>query len=63
MTVAIDLFSRKAVGWTMKNSPRTNLVIHALLMAVLASTFEEKGVGAFGPRHSLKSPSHRLRKK
>ncbi len=34
VTVVIDLFSRKVVGWTMKNSPKADLVIDALLMAV-----------------------------
>lgn len=34
MTVVIDLFSRKVVGWTMKSSPKADLVIDALLMAV-----------------------------
>lgn len=34
LTVVIDLFSRKVVGWTMKSSPKTDLVIDALLMAI-----------------------------
>jgi len=34
LTVVIDLFSRKVIGWTMKSSPKANLVIDALLMAV-----------------------------
>jgi len=34
VTVVIDLFSRKVIGWTMKNSPKADLVIDALLMAV-----------------------------
>ncbi len=34
LTVVIDLFSRKVVGWTMKNTPKADLVIDALLMAV-----------------------------
>ncbi len=34
LTVVIDLFSRKVVGWTMKSSPKSDLVIDALLMAV-----------------------------
>ncbi len=34
LTVVIDLFSRKVVGWTMKSSPKTELVIDALLMAI-----------------------------
>lgn len=31
LTVVIDLFSRKVVGWTMKSSPKTDLVIDAYL--------------------------------
>lgn len=34
LTVVIDLFSRKVIGWTMKSSPKTDLVIDALLMAI-----------------------------
>lgn len=34
LTVVLDLFSRKVVGWTMKSSPKTDLVIDALLMAI-----------------------------
>lgn len=34
LTVVIDLFSRRVVGWTMKSSPKADLVIDALLMAV-----------------------------
>jgi len=34
LTVVIDLFSRKVIGWTMKSSPKADLVIDALLMAV-----------------------------
>ncbi|WP_221274519.1 IS3 family transposase [Thaumasiovibrio subtropicus] len=34
LTVVIDLFSRKVVGWTMKSSPKSDLVIDALLMAI-----------------------------
>jgi len=34
LTVVIDLLSRKVIGWTMKNSPKTDLVIDALLMAI-----------------------------
>jgi len=33
-TVVIDLFSRQVVGWSMKNSPKADLVIDALLMAL-----------------------------
>ena len=40
LTVVIDLFSRKVVGWTMKSSPKADLVIDALLM----------GFGAEGPK-------------
>jgi len=34
LTVVIDLFSRKVVGWSMKKDPRADLVIDALLMAI-----------------------------
>ncbi|MFW7525170.1 IS3 family transposase [Vibrio ostreicida] len=34
LTIVIDLFSRKVIGWTMKSRPKTELVIDALLMAI-----------------------------
>jgi putative transposase len=34
VTIVIDLFSRQVVGWSMKNTPKADLVIDALLMAV-----------------------------
>ena len=34
LTIVLDLFSRQIVGWSMKNNPRADLVIDALLMAV-----------------------------
>lgn len=34
LTVVLDLFSRQIVGWSMKNNPRVDLVIDALLMAI-----------------------------
>lgn len=34
VTVVIDLFSRQVIGWSMKSSPKADLVIDALLMAV-----------------------------
>lgn len=34
LTVVIDLFSRQVVGWSIKNNPRSDLVIDALLMAI-----------------------------
>lgn len=34
VTVVIDLFSRQVIGWSMKNNPKSDLVIDALLMAV-----------------------------
>lgn len=34
VTVVIDLFSRRVIGWAMKSSPKTDLVLDALLMAV-----------------------------
>lgn len=42
VTVVIDLFSRKVVGWTMKNSPKADLVIDALLMAVWRRRSKQK---------------------
>lgn len=34
LTIVLDLFSRQVVGWSMKNNPRSDLVIDALLMAI-----------------------------
>jgi putative transposase len=34
LTIVLDLFSRQIVGWSMKNNPRSDLVIDALLMAL-----------------------------
>lgn len=34
LTVVIDLFNRQVVGWSMKNNPRSDLVLDALLMAI-----------------------------
>jgi putative transposase len=34
LTIVLDLFSRQVVGWSMKNNPRADLVIDALLMAL-----------------------------
>ncbi len=34
LTIVLDLFSRQVVGWSMKNNPRADLVIDALLMAI-----------------------------
>ena len=34
LTVVIDLFSRRVIGWTMKSTPKTDLVLDALLMAI-----------------------------
>jgi putative transposase len=34
VTVVIDLFSRRVIGWTMKSSPKAALVLDALLVAV-----------------------------
>jgi len=34
LTVVVDLFSRQVVGWTMKNNPKSDLVVDALLMAI-----------------------------
>ena len=42
VTVVIDLFSRKVIGWSMKTSPKSDLVIDALLMAVWRRRPKEK---------------------
>lgn len=34
LTVVLDLFSRQVIGWSMKNNPKSDLVIDALLMAL-----------------------------
>ncbi len=34
LTIVLDLFSRQIVGWSMKNNPKADLVIDALLMAL-----------------------------
>jgi len=34
LTIVLDLFSRQVVGWSMKSSPKADLVIDALLMAI-----------------------------
>jgi putative transposase len=34
LTIVLDLFSRQIIGWSMKNNPRSELVIDALLMAL-----------------------------
>jgi putative transposase len=34
LTAVIDLFSRQVIGWSMKNNPRADLVIDALMMAL-----------------------------
>lgn len=34
LTIVLDLFSRQVVGWSMKSSPKVDLVIDALLMAL-----------------------------
>ena len=34
LTIVLDLFSRQIIGWSMKNNPRADLVIDALLMAL-----------------------------
>ena len=42
LTVVIDLFSRQVVGWSMKNNPKADLVIDALLMAIWRRKPKEK---------------------
>jgi len=34
LTIVLDLFSRQIVGWSMKNNPKSDLVIDALMMAI-----------------------------
>ena len=34
VTIVMDLFSRQIIGWSMKNHPRSDLVLDALLMAI-----------------------------
>jgi putative transposase len=34
LTVVLDLFSRQVIGWSMKSSPKSDLVIDALMMAL-----------------------------
>jgi len=34
LTIVLDIFSRQIIGWSMKNSPRADLVIDTLLMAL-----------------------------
>lgn len=42
LTVVIDLFSRQVIGWSMKNNPRAELVIDALVMALWRRKPQEK---------------------
>lgn len=42
LTIVLDLFSRQVVGWSMKHSPRADLVIDALLMAIWRRKPKEK---------------------
>lgn len=42
LTIVLDLFSRQVIGWSMKNNPRADLVIDALLMAVWRRKPEKK---------------------
>lgn len=34
LTIVLDLFSRQIVGWSMKNNPKADLVIDALMMGL-----------------------------
>lgn len=34
LTIVLDLFSRQVVGWSMKSSPKADLMIEALMMTV-----------------------------
>ena len=42
LTIVLDLFSRQIIGWSMKNNPRADLVIDALLMALWRRKPERK---------------------
>ena len=42
LTVVLDLFSRQIIGWSMKNNPRADLVIDALMMALWRRKPKEK---------------------
>jgi putative transposase len=42
LTVVLDLFSRQVIGWSMKNNPRADLVIDALMMALWRRKPKEK---------------------
>ena len=42
LTIVLDLFSRQVIGWSMKNNPRADLVIDALLMAAWRRRPEKK---------------------
>jgi putative transposase len=42
LTVVLDLFSRQIIGWSMKNNPRADLVIDALVMALWRRKPKEK---------------------
>jgi len=42
LTIVLDLFSRQVVGWSMKSSPKADLVIDALMMAVWRRKPKEK---------------------
>ena len=42
LTIVLDVFSRKVVGWAMANHLRTELVLEALNMAI-AQRFSDGG--------------------
>ena len=42
LTVVLDLFSRQIIGWSMKNNPRADFVIDALMMALWRRKPKEK---------------------
>ncbi len=42
LTVVLDLFSRQLIGWCMRSSPRSDLVIDALMMALWRREPKEK---------------------
>ena len=53
VTVVIDLFSRRVIGWTVKSSPKADLVLDALLMAVWRRKPTQKNLSSLGSRRAV----------
>ena len=49
LTVVIDLFSRRVVGWSMKSNQKTTMEMDALFMAVKKKKTEAKGSDPLRP--------------